>query len=79
MSPRPTDDADCPVCGRPYERRVVVARGDSWDDLYPGSPFAFFRKFRRRCTARVDAETDRTLPDDERAVYLHGAGTRPGV
>lgn len=79
MSSRSPDDADCPVCGQPYERRVVVARGDGWDDLYPGSPLAFFRKFRRRCTARRDVETGRTLSGDERAVYLHDAGTRSRV
>lgn len=79
MPPGTTDDADCPVCGQAYERRIVVARGDGWDDLYPGSPLAFFQKFRRRCTARYDAETGANLPGDERAIYLHDAGTRVSV
>jgi hypothetical protein len=72
MVPSPSDADACPVCGEPYEQRIVVSRGDQWSDLYPGTPFSFFRKFRRRCAARQDVETEEMLTDDQRAVYFHG-------
>lgn len=69
---RTPDTTQCPVCGEPYGRRIVVERGDRWDDLFPGTALDFFRRFRRRCTARYDVETETELGDDERAVYFHG-------
>ncbi|WP_135667130.1 hypothetical protein [Halorhabdus rudnickae] len=62
----------CPICGEPYDRRIVVARGDQWSDLYPGTPLSFFRKYRRRCTAGEDVETGETLGEDQQAIYFHG-------
>lgn len=75
-----TSDGDrCPVCGESYDRRVLIARGDGWDDLYPGSPLEFFRKFGRRCSADYDAEADASVGGDEVAVYFHGGGDRAEV
>ncbi|WP_136687137.1 hypothetical protein [Halorhabdus amylolytica] len=72
MPPTRSDSETCPVCGEPYDQRIVVARGDQWGDLYAGPPLSFFRKYRRRCTAREDVETGETLAERERAVYFHG-------
>lgn len=68
-----TDDTACPVCGESYADRIVVGRGDRWSDLYAGTPFSFFKRYRRRCTARYDVDDDEQLADDERAVYFHDA------
>jgi hypothetical protein len=70
------DDGGCPVCGEPYERRLLVERGDDWGDLYPGSPLEFFRRFDRRCTADHDAERGVGVGGDALAVYLHGGRDR---
>lgn len=78
MTRHASDLIACPVCDTEYDQRVIVARGDRWDDLYPGSLFSFFKRYARRCTARYDVETDTDLPESERAVYFHEAdGTRP--
>lgn len=69
------DTMQCPICGEPYDRRVIVERGDGWDDLFPGEPLAFFRRYRRRCSARYDVEAETRLDDDERAVYFHDRAT----
>jgi len=74
MSGQPTDETRCPICGEPYERRLVVERGQQWGDIYPGSPLSFFTKYRRRCTGRNDVETDTVLSEGECAVYFHDAG-----
>lgn len=68
---RSSDASQCPVCGEPYDRQIIVERGDRWDDLFPGSPFAFFKRYRRRCTARYDDEAETELTDSERAIYFH--------
>lgn len=73
------DTTQCPICGEPYDRRVVVARGDGWDDLFPGTPLEFFRRYRRRCTARYDVEMEARLDDDARAVYFHDRETSATV
>lgn len=73
MHRRSSDATACPVCGKEYAQRVVVARGDRWDDLYAGTPFSFFKRYYRRCTARYDTEADADLPENERAVYFHEA------
>lgn len=71
----PTPDGEgCPVCGEPYERRLVVERGDDWADLYPGSPVEFFGTFDRRCS--VDVEAGVGVGSDALAVYLHGGRDR---
>ncbi len=72
MSTRAPDEDACPVCGQAYDRRIVVERGDEWADLYPGSPFDFFNKYRRRCTADASLEPDANLGRDQRLVYFHG-------
>lgn len=73
MRTKSSDSSACPVCNNDYAQRVVVSRGDRWDDLYPGTLFSFFKRYYRRCTARYDAETDSDLPENERAVYFHEA------
>lgn len=70
MGPSP-DTTQCPICGEPYDRRIVVQRGDHWDDLFPGQPLAFFRRYRRRCTARYDVAAESRVSEDERVVYFH--------
>lgn len=72
------DQNDCPVCGREYDRRIIVERGDRWGDIYPGPPFSFFKKFRRRCTSIHDVETESKLTEDKRAVYFHDEGRSYG-
>jgi len=67
-----SDPEACPVCGQPYDQRIVVVRGDQWSDLYPGPPLSFFSKYQRRCATRQDVETGDTLDQNRRAVYFHG-------
>ncbi|MFC6725924.1 hypothetical protein ACFQE1_16435 [Halobium palmae] len=71
MAHRTPDDEHCPVCGEPYERRLVIERGDDWGDIYPGSPIEFFRKFDRRCSAEGEVERDPGVAGDALAVYVH--------
>lgn len=68
---RTPDTTQCPVCGEPYDQRIVVERGARWDDLFPGTPLDFFRRYRRRCAAQYDVEREKELQGDERAVYFH--------
>lgn len=75
MHRTPDEDA-CPVCGEAYAERVVVERGDRWGDIYAGTPFSFFKRYRRRCTAQYDVGADEQLADGARAVYFHGAEGR---
>lgn len=71
MGPRSTDEPTCPVCGQPFDQRVVVSRGDGWSDIFAGTPFSFFRRYQRRCTSRYDAVEDTDRRDGELAVYFH--------
>lgn len=71
--------ADCPICGEPYAERVVVERGLQWDDLYPGTPFDFFDRYRRRCSAAYDVERDRPVDDGEQVAYFHEGRGRTGA
>lgn len=74
-----SDDAPCPVCGQPYDQRIVVERGDRWGDLFAGSPLDYFSRYRRRCSDRRDVECDEVLGEDSRAVYFHGRVQRRSV
>lgn len=71
LTTMPSSDATCPVCGDGYARRIIVERGQQWDDLYPGSPLAFFRKYQRRCTTQYDSKRDARVAEDECTVYFH--------
>lgn len=71
MAPRSTDEPTCPVCGQPFDERVVVARGDGWSDIFAGTPFSFFKRYQRRCTSRRDVEADATRGEGERVLYFH--------
>lgn len=73
------DTTQCPVCGEPYATRIVVQRGDHWSDLFPGQPLAFFRRYRRRCTARYDVVAETRVAEDERVVYFHDPETSATV
>jgi len=68
---RDPDEATCPVCGQPYDQRVVVERGDRWADVFGGPPFSVLSKYARRCASRMDAETERQRGEGEKVVYLH--------
>jgi len=69
---RQTPDADrCPICGQPYDQRIVVQRGDGWSDVFAGTPLSFFKRYQRRCTSVRDVEEDVQLSGDKRAVYFH--------
>jgi hypothetical protein len=70
------DGPECPVCGEAYAQRVVVERGDRWADLFPGTPLDFFERYRRRCAADYDAESERERAEGERVVYFHGERSR---
>lgn len=65
------DDDRCPICGQPYDQRVVVERGDGWSDVFAGTPLSFFKRYQRRCTSIQDVERDERLPSNKRAVYFH--------
>lgn len=69
-----TDDTQCPVCGEPYDQRVVVERGDRWSDLFPGTALDYFQRYRRRCSTQVDVEGETRLPGRQCAVYFHEGG-----
>lgn len=71
MGPRGSDEPVCPVCGQPFDQQVVVSRGDSWSDIFAGTPFSFFRRYRRRCTSQYDVETDTQYRDGELVLYFH--------
>lgn len=66
---------DCPLCGEPYDQQIVVEQGMRWEDLFPGTPLDFFKRYERRCTSRYDAEEDDQLPERKRAVYFHTGHT----
>lgn len=70
------EETRCPVCGEAYEERIVVEQGDRWGDLFPGTPFDYFQKYRRRCAAQADAERGTEVTGDERVVYFHGGRGR---
>lgn len=74
-----SDTTDCPVCGHPYDQRIVVERGDRWGDIYAGSPLSFFRKYRRRCSAQQDVEAEESVGDAEVVVYFHEGRQRMNV
>ncbi|MFC4356768.1 hypothetical protein ACFO0N_02265 [Halobium salinum] len=76
MSHSTPNDEACPVCGEPFERRLLVERGDDWGDLYPGSPLEFFRKFDRRCSADSDVAGEYEVGSDALVLYFHGSRTR---
>lgn len=57
----------------------MVERGDRWGDIFPGTPLDYFRRYRRRCAAQVDVETDTQHTDDRRVVYFHGGTDRPST
>ena len=65
------DDGACPVCGQPYDERVVVERGDGWSDVFAGRPHEFFTRYGRRCTSRFDEATGEQRRDDEAVLYFH--------
>ncbi|MEF8773866.1 MAG: hypothetical protein V5A23_05410 [Halobacteriales archaeon] len=75
----PDDGASCPVCGQPYDRQVVVERGDGWSDVFAGTPFSFFGRYARRCTSQQDVERDEQRPDSERVLYFHGGRRRASM
>lgn len=65
------DETPCPVCGQPYDQRVVVERGDRWADVFGGPPFSALTKYARRCATRYDATEERARSESERVVYFH--------
>lgn len=71
------DETRCPVCGEPYDQRIVVERGDRWSDLFPGTTLDFFQRYYRRCSAQQDVEADTTRPGRECVVYFHEADRGP--
>ena len=71
MQSRDPDETACPVCGQPYDQRVVVERGDRWADVFGGPPFSSLTKYARRCTSRYDADDERDRGERERVVYFH--------
>ncbi|MFC4549755.1 MULTISPECIES: hypothetical protein [Halorussus] len=77
-APDAGDDDACPVCGRPYDQRIVVERGDRWEDIYGGQPLSFFKKYRRRCSSHQDVERETTCGEGERVVYFHDDGGPAG-
>lgn len=74
MQSRDPDETACPVCGQPYDQRVVVERGDRWADVFGGPPFSTLSKYSRRCASRTDVEEERERGRSELAVYLHDDG-----
>ncbi|WP_132058786.1 hypothetical protein [Halorussus amylolyticus] len=68
------DEVACPVCGQPYDERIVVERGDRWADAFGGQPLSFLKRYRRRCASRQDAERETTLGEGARVVYFHDDG-----
>lgn len=67
------DETTCPVCGQPYDQRIVISRGDRWKDLFGGPPFSALQQYERRCTSRQDVERETVRSDDERVLYFHEA------
>jgi hypothetical protein len=74
MHSRDPDETPCPVCGKAYDQRVVVERGDRWADVFGGPPFSALTKYTRRCTSRMDAEGERQRSEGERVLYFHNDG-----
>jgi hypothetical protein len=74
MHSRDPDETPCPVCGKAYDQRVVVERGDRWADVFGGPPYSVLSKYQRQCASRYDAEDDRTRSEGERVVYFHDDG-----
>lgn len=74
MSNTAPDVDECPQCGTPYEKRIIVEQGVRWRDLFPGTVFDFFTRYQRRCTAQYDVEDDTTLSQQKRAIYFHPGG-----
>jgi hypothetical protein len=68
------DETPCPVCGKAYDQRVVVERGDRWADVFGGPPFSALTKYSRRCASRHDVEEERARGEGERVVYFHDDG-----
>ena len=71
MGRRTPDDGRCPVCGQEYDQRIVVERGDTWSDVFAGTPLSFFRRYQRRCATQYDIEEDTTRSKSQRVVYFH--------
>lgn len=71
MSTTTSGTQECPRCGRPYEQQIIVEQGMQWDDLFPGTPLDFFKRYHRRCTAQYDATDDSHLTERKRAIYFH--------
>lgn len=70
--PSHSNDPDrCPVCSHEYAQKVVIERGTSWRDLYPGSAFNYVKRYRRRCTATEDVEADTAVGRSKRVLYFH--------
>lgn len=78
MHSRDPDEATCPVCGKAYDQRVVVARGDRWADVFGGPPYSVLSQYQRQCASRYDAEDDRDRGEGERVVYFHDDGPAGG-
>ena len=63
----------CPVCGQEYALKTVFSSGTHWKDVYQGTAYDFFTRYRRRCTANTDVENeDRVIGRDEVVLYFHG-------
>jgi len=72
------DEPACPVCGEPYDERLLVERGDRWADVFGGQPLSFLKKYRRRCASRQDVERETATGEGERVVYFHNDGAPAG-
>lgn len=72
------DETPCPVCGQPYDQRVVVERGDRWADVFGGPPLSVLQQYQRQCASRQDVERETVRGDGERVVYLHDDGGPAG-
>lgn len=68
------DETPCPVCGEPYDQRIIVERGDRWPDVFGGTPLTFFEKYARRCSVGYDAERERSVGGGKQVVYFHDDG-----
>ncbi|GAA5064515.1 hypothetical protein GCM10025751_54200 [Haladaptatus pallidirubidus] len=70
--PALTPDTDeCPICGKSYDQRIVIKQGIRWEDLFPGTPFDFFTRYPRRCTAQYDVEDNIQFSSNKRVIYFH--------
>ncbi|USZ69882.1 hypothetical protein NGM10_15875 (plasmid) [Halorussus salilacus] len=65
------EETPCPVCGEPYDERIVVERGDRWADAFGGPPLSVLAQYRRWCASERDAERETVRGEGERVVYFH--------